>query len=147
MALVKKTRLKNGEVQWRGQEVFLLLEEVTADALEAAAFSVEGGAKQNIVANDQVDTGFMLNSVYAVGQGSQGLDSYEAAASSARAQNPDGVMLAKEAPPGEGTALVAVGAEYAIFQETESSFLYRALEQEGHAVGGELVAKAKEKGF
>jgi hypothetical protein len=142
--LVEVIKTKNGTVEWRGREVMLILEKATADALEAAAFSVEGKAKQNIVANDQVDTGFMLNSVYAIGQGSKGLDNYQKASSQAGGKNPDGKMLNKEQPPDDGlTALVAVGAEYAIYQEIQNSFLYRALEQEVADFGGKLIEKVQ----
>ena len=137
--------MAQAKVDWYGDEVYLLLEEATAEALEAAAFSVEGKAKMNIVANDQIDTGFMLNSVYAAGQENS---TYQNAASSARSQNPQAKMLSEEAVPGDGvTALVAVGAEYAIFQELKNSFLYRALEQEASEVGGILQQKTKSKGF
>lgn len=142
--LVEVITTKDGKVVWKGKEVLLKLQNATADALEAAAFSVEGRAKRNIVNNDQVDTGFMLNSVYAVGQGSDQLDNYVQAQAQAGSKNPDADFLSKEKPPADGmTSIVAVGAEYAIYQELRNSFLYLALQQEVKEFGGILEEKAK----
>lgn len=132
---------------WNGDDVILLLQEATLEALEAAAFNIEGQAKKNIVKNDQIDTGFMLNSVYTVTPDNSG---YSQAEALANAQNPDGVMLPEENLPdvsGQLAAIVAVGAEYGIMQELRNSFLFKAFEAEAQTLGTELKKKSEVKGF
>lgn len=146
--LIEKNVGPNYQVTWHGKEVYLILEQATADALEAAALSVESNAKRNIVNNDQVDTGFMLNSVYAVGQGTKEVDNFYRALGDAKKQNGDAVFLSREEPPKDGlSAIVAVGAEYGIFQELINSFLFLALQQEADQFGGKLVEKTKAAGL
>lgn len=109
------------KVNWYADKVVVAALE--AVNLPAIALQIEGQAKANIVENDQIDTGFMLNSVYSTGpEGS----TYGAAKSEASKKNPAGGM-APEVDP-QGGAAVAVGAEYSIFQEMRESFLYRAAE-------------------
>lgn len=52
-------------------DVLALIRNATAESLEALAKEIEAQTKANIVANDQVDTGFMLNSTFSglVGEG------------------------------------------------------------------------------
>lgn len=102
----------------------MVLGEAIAEVLLAVGYQVEGQTKVNITDNGQVDTGFMLNSVYTTGNNGS---TYGAAERQAGARDPDGEM-APEVDAGDGVA-VAVGAEYAIHQEEKNSFLYRAAEQ------------------
>lgn len=68
------------------------------------AHDLEGHIKANIVANDQIDTGFMLNSPYVVTKESSTYKGGEKA-------------LAEVArPTSETEAIVAVAAEYAVHQ-------------------------------
>lgn len=97
--------------------------------ITAVALQVEGQAKINVVANNQVDTGFMLNSIYTVAperstyrQAWQTGD-YKGQASTAEHRELEGQMSAEP-----NVALVVVGAEYGLFQEIRNSFLYRALD-------------------
>lgn len=143
MALVEKITGPNYEVKWYQSEVTLKLENATAEALEAAAFDIMGLAKQNIVSNDQVDTGFMVNSVYAKGPGET---NYRDAVA-AHAFNPDADFFPEAALSGELEAVVAVAAEYGIWQEWMKPYLYPALVKGAKNVGANLVEKTKEMGF
>lgn len=135
---------RNGIVDWYGDDVLLQVRDATADGLLAAAFQVEAQAKVNVVANGQVDTGFMLNAIYAAGIDES---DYAQARGEAEAQNPDASMAAEERPPDDLTVLVAAAAEYAIYQEITNSFLYRALEQVAPQVGGHVETAAGEHGL
>lgn len=115
------------------EQVKVKVEEASDLLAEEIAFALEGQAKANIVANDQVDTGFMLNSVYAVTRGGSG---YGQARSEAKGKNPDAEMAPEARLENDAAAAVAVGAEYAINQEERKSFLYAAAEQIASQVGG-----------
>lgn len=132
------------EQRWYTRDVLLKLDRFTAELLTAAGFQIEGLAKANIVANDQIDTGFMLNSVYSVAPGK---DSYSAALSAAQARNPAAVMGPRQQPPDEKTAVVAVGASYAVYDEKRNSFLYRAVEQFVKMAGGVIETVARKVGL
>jgi hypothetical protein len=145
----KVTQTKVSRTEWRGDDLILILEEVTAEALLSSALIVEGAAKQNIVKNDQIDTGFMVNSVYTVAPTQSNYDEAESEAMSKAGKFKDvtGRMLPPEPLPNENTALVAVGAEYGIFQELKNSFLFKALENESGTLGAELQKFAKKEGL
>lgn len=123
------------KVDWFGEEVFVKILQATAEGLEAAAFDIEGLAKQNIVSLDLIDTGFMLNSVYAKGPSNS---SY----------NAGGELALPEANlNSDKEALVAVAAEYGIWPELKWPYLYPALEEGAARAGGHIEKKAKEAGF
>lgn len=105
-----------------------LSDEQIEDALLEAAFFVEGQAKQNIVANDQIDTAFMLNSVYSVSRSGGG--SFGQTRSSGRYKGREdkssrGQSVERSRLPtykiigSNPAAAVVAGAEYAIYQETD----------------------------
>jgi hypothetical protein len=71
------------------------------EAIKQKAFQVEAQAKANVVANDQIDTGFMLNSIH--------------------------TNFNKSELPSGAVAAIYVGAEYGIWQEFKNPFLYPAL--------------------
>lgn len=132
-------------------KILVKVEEAAKQSLEAIAHQIEGQAKANVVANDQVDTGFMNNAIYVV---TPDHNSYNNTWSSGRyAQNPQkhggqsGRPKRKLSPMvdvKQNQAAVVAGAEYAIFQETKKSFLFRAAEQVGPQVGG-IVEKVGRK--
>lgn len=99
------------------------------DMVTRAAFQVEGQAKINVQTNGQIDTGFMLNSIYTVAPGKSTYEAvrptgdYLSAKSGAKERREIGDAL--DNPPHK--ALVVCGAEYGVIQETRNSFLYRAL--------------------
>lgn len=147
--MAAKTVSSAGEVNWYQEELILVLENATRKGLAGLAARVDGLAKINIVENDQVDTGFMLNTVYHV---ANAVSTYAATAEGGEYTGKAGankfVEKAPEAPlPDEYEALVAVGADYAIFQEQQNSFLFKALLQASQEAGGIIQAAAKEAGL
>ena len=130
-------------LNWYANDVILKLEDVTQRGLEAVADRIDGLAKINIVDNDQVDTGFMVNSVYFVTEKeSTYLDD------SGTQVNREGNFVEREmAPeadlPKDYAALVCVGANYAIYQEMSNPFLYPALVQAASEAGGIIEKVAK----
>lgn len=146
--MANKVTLPNGsEVEWLGDNLLLLLEGAALEALTASAFGIEGRVKEQIVQNDQIDTGFMVNTVY-VSTPEQ--SSYDSASLAAGLQNPAEQMLEEVKPQDvneEGVVvLVVVGAEYAVYQEMAQPFLYPSLVAESQEVGGKLVEQAKKRG-
>lgn len=110
--------------------------------VKAIALQVEAHAKQNIVDNDQVDTGFMLNSVYSVFPGGDTFGQTDPSGSYPD-KNGTGVdrnIIPPSPLPSRAKAAVVVGADYAIYQEIENSFLYKALEQTAGETGS-LIKK------
>ena len=139
-----KSKSDAGEVNWFEEDVILKLDNITRRGLEAVAARIDALTKLNIVANDQVDTGFMVNSVYFVSRDqSTYLD--DSGVQVNREGNFVERQMAPEAPlPTEYTALVCVGANYAIFQELDNAFLYPALVQAAGEAGGIIEKVAKE---
>lgn len=104
-------------------------------AILKLAFRIEEHAKENIIDNDQVDTGFMLNSIYVASRDDSG---YNEAFSSAHGNDISSRTgykidhsddMAPEVDPREqdADAVVAVGAEYAIYQESQNAFFSPAI--------------------
>jgi hypothetical protein len=132
------------EVNWYKDKVKLVLDKHVQQSIEAIAFRIEERTKVNISeapgASGQglIDTGFMINSTYTVlPDGS----SYGDADQSGFYQNREGLEvernLAPERPLPRGAgALVAVGAEYAIYQEMEHGFFIQAIEDTAKEIGG-----------
>jgi hypothetical protein len=116
----------------------------TQVGLTKLAFDIEAGTKQNIVGNDQVDTGFMLNSVYTVTPASSGYAAAQAAAQACtrgrdgRAVDHIDDMAMEVVRPLDLRTGVAVGANYAIYQELRKSFFYAAAEAVLQRAGGTL---------
>jgi len=119
--------------------VMARVEAATQAALEALAFQVEAQTKVIIQQNGQIDTGFMLNSVYVLlASGQQGVQWPSGYYPS---RNESGVVsrtLAQTAELGDYAAAVGVGAAYAIFQEMKNSFLFRAMGQVSRTAKGTL---------
>lgn len=135
---MSKQLIPGGEINWYSDKVEVHFADVSRRAMEAVAALIDQQAKINIVTNDQVDTGFMVNSVYFR---SKEASSY-GAAKSATASLPTkskGLNLAPMAELPEGyEALVCVGANYAIFQEMANPFLYPALLKAAGQAGGTI---------
>lgn len=127
-------------LEWFGPQVLAEVQVSRDEIVNEIALQIEAETKRNIVENNQVDTGFMLNSTYTVTpQGS----TFSQAKSAARAKNPKGQMGSGVSAP-EGGAAVVVGAEYAIHQEARKSFLYQAGQSVARQVGG-IITKNKLK--
>jgi hypothetical protein len=138
--------ITDGEVKLYLDRVKIKIKDATDEALAAWAFQLEGQTKVNIAGNDQVDTGFMMNSVYTI---TRKAGTYAAAKKTGRYKNKAGDMVERQlAPeqrlPGDAAAGVVVGANYAIYQEVRDSFLFKAAEKIARQAGGTLEAKFRE---
>lgn len=123
----------DGNINWYENDVVLAVEGATDEMLIRLAFQCEALAKVNIQTNGQIDTGFMLNSVYGIGPGG---DHRSAAEAQAQASAPRSLAAMPQMEPHR--AGVHAAAEYAIYQEMANSFLYRALEQLQEVAGGTI---------
>lgn len=116
-------RAPKPKVNWYADDVMLSVGKASDELVEQICLTVLGEAQQNIVANRQVDTGFMLNSgYYATKQRS----THRQAVSAAGARNADAKAV-REALLKKANGLVAFAADYAIYQEIRKSFLHKAL--------------------
>lgn len=91
------------------------------ETIKRLVLQTEARAKVNIVDNDQVDTGFMLNSVYSLLPDSDTYSEANANASGRAARE-----MAPKAGLGGADGAVACGAEYAASQELRKAFLLPA---------------------
>lgn len=132
---------QDSEVNFRTEQVSLQMQDLSDEMLKALAFQIEGQAKVNIQANGQVDTGFMLNSVYTVTEEGS---TYDAARANAEGRNADANMAPEVSLQGDASAAVAVGADYAIFQEERQSLLYAAAVEVGQNSKATIERVAKE---
>jgi hypothetical protein len=142
----------SGEVQVKLylEHVKVVVDDATAEVLGKLAFAIEREAKLNIRNNDQIDTGFMVNSVYAV---TGAASSYSAAKASAQSQTRDrgghqvdhsGDMAPEQGLPADADAAVVIGANYAIYQEAAKPFLYPAAQKAAAQFGGQATAIYKQ---
>lgn len=124
------------EIDWYDDDVMLVVEDATDEALTRLAFQGEGLAKPGA----PVDTGFMRNAIYAIAPGqshrAQAVAEAKAAADRELASPPD---------LGEHEAAIHGAAEYTIHQETKVGFLYGALEQLQRLAPGVIRAVGREK--
>jgi hypothetical protein len=136
------------KVNWYEDKVRLVIDEKTGQTLLNAAFRIEERTKVNINqapgASGQglIDTSFMLNSTYVVGPK---VSTYDQALRSGMYTNRAGEEVERNlAPqadlPRDAAALVAVGAEYAVFQEIIHHFFFQAIEDTSRELGG-LIEK------
>jgi hypothetical protein len=130
-------------VHLRLDHVLTVVRGASQKALEAVAFQSEGRAKVKVRDNDQIDTGFMLNSIYTVTPSSSGFLAAKSAAEvrtksgrTGQKVSHAGDMAPEQRLPEGVAAAVAVGANYAIYQEVKKSFLYAGAEQAAREAGG-----------
>jgi len=124
-------------------EVRVTIKDATEEVLQAVAFQIEAYAKVNIQANGQIDTGFMLNSVYVVHRQSSGFGAAKSVAQSKTISRKTGETVDKSKAMSpeyqlepKFAAAVIVGANYAIYQELGQPFLFPAGEQAARDAGG-----------
>lgn len=124
------------------EDIILRAGKVSEEALIAIALRIEERAKINIVNNDQVDTGAMLNGIYAAWRTGSG---YSAAVSNAGARGSGGQVLEQAPLPGgsDPAALVAGAMDYTIWQEYLNPFLYPAFVQTAGETGRYVETIAK----
>lgn len=136
------------KINWRMDTIRLLVDKKVGQTLTNVALRIEERTKVNINqapgASGQglIDTGFMLNSTYVV---APGINTYGDANQSGKYVNRTGTEVERSlAPrvilPKDAKVLVAVGANYAVYQEVKHSFFYQAIEETAREVGG-LVEK------
>jgi len=136
------------KINWFEDKVRLLINQATAETLANAAFRIEERTKVNITeapgasGAGLVDTGFMLNSTYVVIPSGS---TYGQANPSGTYQDRAGREVSRELAPerrlaGGAAALIAVGSDYAIYQEIEHAFLYQAIQETAKEFSG-LVEK------
>lgn len=127
-------------VDWYDDRVLARLDHAGDELLRRYGFQTLGRAQQNIVANDQVDTGAMLNSGFVVAPDA---NTYDEARSMAESANPGSTT-----PPIPGkpkTVIVAFSVRYALYQEKHKSFLYRAAIDEAQRFGGTVRVVGSEQ--
>jgi len=135
--------MPDATIHFRLDHVLTTVQGASERALLALALQTEGHVKVKIRDNDQVDTGFMLNSVYSVGNDTSGYSAAKGIAdrnTKSRRTGADvdhaGDMAPERRLPRDVAAAVVVGANYAIYQEVKQSFLYAgALEAAKQAEG------------
>lgn len=125
----------NGKVDFYTGKVLVELRAATRETIAAVAHRIEERARANIVANDQVDTGAMLNGIYVVLPDG---GNYGAAKAAAAACNPKGRLAPAVELGSNDAAAVAAGMEYSIYQEARQSFLYKAAEETAPELAGLL---------
>lgn len=101
--------------------------------LVALAHEIEGQAKINVRENDQIDTGFMLNSIHVVTRDRAGWDlasrlvrSRDWSEKRQRYVDHSGDMANDPPLPDRDSVGVVASAIYSIYQEMRRSFLYAA---------------------
>lgn len=129
------------QINWYENDVRLVVEDASAEMVSQLAFQTLGQAQINIQQNGQIDTGFLLNSGYVVSERDDTFGNTDP--SGAYQSRKTGDMVQRQrvdqaARPDEGGAVVGFAAEYAIYQEMQNTYLYRALEQVA-AQGGSTV--------
>lgn len=123
-------------VKWYGDNVLAQVKVASQKMADEAALAIEGQTTVNIRNNGQVDTSFMLHSVYSVTSGGS---SYAPDSHSKRKDR----RTAAAQQPGAGGAVVGVAAEYALWQELEQSFLFRAAEDVASGMQAQIVDAGK----
>lgn len=123
-------------VKWYGDKILAQLKVAGQRMADEAALQIEAQASVEIVNNGQVDTGFMLNSVYSVTSGGS---SYGPGQPSRADRD-----AAPARPAPESGAVVGVAAEYALWQELENSFLFRAAEIVAETMQAPIIDAGKE---
>lgn len=136
------------KINWYEDKVRLVIDRAAAGTMANAALRIEERTKVNITeapgagGAGLVDTGFMLNSTYVVIPSGS---TYGQANSSGSYQDRAGREVQRNLAPqrpltGRASALIAVGADYAIYQEIGHAFLYKAIQEAAREFDG-LVEK------
>jgi hypothetical protein len=116
------------------------------DILNEAAFQAEGLAKQTMVANDSIDTGFALNTIHAIPVASDGIPGTVVALT-----DRDGRTVLRESDdlPGmdEHSSGVGIGASYGVYIELDQPFLFPAAEQVAREMGATVERVGRRRGL
>lgn len=123
------------EVKMYLDHVLVEVEKATDEALKQLVYDVVRRAQDHIRSNDQIDTGFLVNSIYPIWKDGSGYDAAKSEAEShttgkgGRHVDHSDDMAPEARLPDDAQAGVVVGAVYAIFQEAANPFLYPAAEE------------------
>lgn len=121
------------------------------ELLKLAALRTAEQAQLNIRGNDQIDTGFMVNSVYTRWRGGSTHSQAAADAAGHTTSSKTGRTVSRDrmAPdielPGSAAAATVVGANYAIYQEVIKPFLWPAAKAVAAAFEGLVKRKLKRR--
>jgi hypothetical protein len=123
------------EVKFYIDHVKVTVDKATDEVLKMLAYRIVEGTQLNIRSNDQIDTGFLINSVYPIWKDGSGYADAKAEAEQ-RTTGKDGRhvdhsddMAPEPSLPGDASAGVVVGANYAIYNEVRIPFLYPAAQK------------------
>lgn len=133
------------EVKSYLEQIITQVEDANDEAVKLMALRIQERTQMNIRQNNQIDTGFMVNSVYVVLPGES---TYRDAAKTAELmtvnREGDQVDHSGDVAPevrleSDAKGAVACAANYAIFQEQRNAFLAPAAEQAAAELGGEVA--------
>lgn len=131
------------EVNWYEERVLLEVDRAVKQSLAQIAAQIEQETKINIreqPVGDHtglIDTGFYINSVYFVTEDDSTYDQTDpSGVYTDREGNQVERYIAPEADLGDAAALVAIGAEYAVYLEMKYSPLFRAVESVAGKING-----------
>jgi hypothetical protein len=133
------------EIDWYTEDLVLVLDEATDDIVTRLVIQGVAYAKVNIQADGLIDTGFMLNAVYALtpkgAEGSPQGDGYYT--------NKEGQRVYRAAAGAPGiephAGAIHAAANYTIYQEMKHNFLYRALDQLRSIAPGVIETVGRER--
>lgn len=145
--------MSDARVNWYGDRVLVRAREATDDILARAAAQISGQAKVNMRNQPSaghiglIDTGFMVNSVYI--ETTTAGDTYGETDRSGEYRNRAGESVPRRIAPESRlprgvSALVSIGAEYAVMLELRHKCLYRAAEDVAGRIGA-IVQTVKRK--
>jgi len=137
--------MADAEVRMYIEKVLVTVGQATDEALKALAFAMQAQAQANIRSNGQIDTGFMVNSVYVISADGKAGDNWQSGDYLNESGQTVRRELADQPALGDAAAAVVVGANYAVYQEAENSFLYRAGEQVAGQASGTVEPVYRER--
>lgn len=129
-------------VDWHHQRISLEIADASAEVIQRTLIRLEQETKLQIVENDQVDTGFMLNTVYwrTPVAGTYGGQTWADGVYQNQAGQAVTREKAPEAPLASGAAgLFGVAALYAIYQEMIRPFIWPALQRVAARTAGATI--------
>lgn len=116
------------------------------DTLNEAAFQGEALAKQFMVENDTIDTGFALNTIHAIPVDSDGVPGTVAAMVDQEGRT---VLRESNDLPGTDatTSAIGIGANYGVYIELDAPFLFPAAEQVAQDFGATVERVGRRRGL
>jgi len=127
--------------------VIMTLDDITNEkAVPMLAMRVQERAQLNIRSNDQIDTGFMVNSIYTVLPDKSDYNEVRNAAEAMTRSTRDWRLVDQSDSMAPEVRLernmsagVVVGANYAIYQEVQNAFMAPAAEAAGAEMGAQVA--------